>query len=249
MDLRPETEPRLEMVVKPVRSTGRRILVALSLVLLLLVAGVLTLLFVGGGATPQVAFLPDGYWKHPTGFQRVATQIRGFFSLAPQVRIHAEAFKTKKLGDFELAAQILERSAFVKTNGTAAWVLNEEDWERFQKGVGPLEKGERLFSPKITTVESMEGTMFAGNTVPIDGKNIEVGLNMNLLPERVAKTAVRLAYSFVFTEFKTNQIQTNASFVLRARVPNRGRVLVLQQREGQEQPMCVLVTVVALPGK
>ncbi|MDB6038791.1 MAG: hypothetical protein JWM99_2632, partial [Verrucomicrobiales bacterium] len=128
--------------------------------------------------------------------------------------------------------------AFSETNGIKLWLMTNARLHELQ-GVLSEKGNEILARPRVVAADGVEGSMYIGSVLPIQGTNRNVGLEMSVFP-RTRKSSTDLTLTLLSTEAVTNPssqskgvfpdavaIQTNLAVVPRVQIPSGMGVLLI----------------------
>lgn len=102
---------------------------------------------------------------------------------------------------------------FARSDGLRVWRLSESEVNSLRKRLKEATDDHILASSRVTTGDGAEAQIFCGSSIPINGKQQQVGFSVGLLP-RIRKGITDLTAVAVFSEAETNQT-TFVSKILR----------------------------------
>jgi hypothetical protein len=196
---------------------------------------------------PQnVVFIPVAQaFKDPNFLKQLVGKLRATFR--PQVQLRADIVSTSKIDSTKRAVKILGRPPLAETNGTLVWTLEETDVSRLTEYL-KVAKTDLIARPRIVVKDSLQGSMFAGNSVTVDGTNIGAGMDFRVLPKQKEKV-MDLTLGFSWTESTTDtnnstagvSIVTNTAFAVRSQIERGRRLLVVSETTSEKQPVLIFV--------
>jgi hypothetical protein len=131
------------------------------------------------------------------------------------------------------------------SNGFQVWILKDRELQTLRQQIKELPGTETISSPRIQTVSGVQGAMFVGQTVPVNGTNQEVGLSFKCLP-RLRREFIDLTSTLTFSEIqpgKPTAIKTNVAVRGRIQIPHGSGVLFLNTDRSQTNGKITLVTI------
>ena len=107
-----------------------------------------------------------------------------------------------------------------ETNGTKAWKLTAKEISNLQEQLQHRDDV-HILAPRMQTSDSIPSALFSGNTVKVNGTNVDVGLTVNFYP-RFKRGAVDLLGDVLSLELLTNNttIRTNLALATRLQLTN-----------------------------
>ena len=198
--------------------------------------------------------------REPNRLQRWVEALRAKMVKPPAavkprlVEIQVEIFTSDMLRSMENAAELIGGKPLAKKDGAQVWIRNYFD--DLNRNSNPLMIGRRFISnPRMMMEEGKIGSTFIGNSMPLGGTNIDVGLMMRMKAFR-GGTNDDLFLSVTDTKVMTGSnevasamVRTNFHVGARIQVPPQHRVLLVCDRKDGKGPVCVLVSAKWLPIK
>jgi hypothetical protein len=89
-------------------------------------------------------------------------------------------------------------------NGLQVWILESDAIRRLRQRLQELTSAQVVAQPRIQTASGIQGTLFVGQSVPVQGTNQEVGLTVKCLP-RIRRDRIDLTSTLLFTELRPNR--------------------------------------------
>lgn len=192
-----------------------------------------------------VLFLPYPY-RAPVGwFDRIATMVPmscGWFwrfmdrFRGPTVTLEAWVVELKtnvvnqspnSLGINPQRDLGLGQPAVESTKGAMVWRLGPNEISALQNRL-KKRSDVQVLAPSVSTSDSIQGTMFYGNTVSVSGAKVDVGLKVDFYP-RVKGGSLDLLAEVMSSELLTNSeiIRTNIALAARLQLSNGCGVFVV----------------------
>jgi len=78
-------------------------------------------------------------------------------------------------------AGLLPEPASAETNGLRGWILDGPALTGLMRQLEQM-GGRVIMSPRVQTAHAIEASLSVGNTIPVSGASVQVGLVMDLLP-------------------------------------------------------------------
>jgi hypothetical protein len=104
----------------------------------------------------------------------------------------------------QAVAALLDEPALAETNGLRGWILDGPALTGLKRRLE--QRGAReLMHPRVQTSHRIQSSMWVGNTVPMSGVPVQVGLALELLP-LVQPDGMELMSIFTATEASTNRM-------------------------------------------
>jgi len=94
--------------------------------------------------------------------------------------IDAEIIDCTPISDSALATLLLE-PALAQTNGLRGWILDSKKLVDLKRQIEQM-GGRVINRPRVQTAHSIQSSLSVGNTIPLSGVMVQVGLVMDLLP-------------------------------------------------------------------
>jgi hypothetical protein len=117
------------------------------------------------------------------------------------------------------------------TNGMRAWSLSPAELSSVLQRLKTIPDASLLGRPRAQTAAGTSARTFFGNTVPVAGKNVPVGLSLDVSPN-VRSGSIQLTIGFTSTEWvvpyqaKDTGLRTNLAVACRVMLPNSGGLVV-----------------------
>jgi hypothetical protein len=215
----------------------------LVLVLLALLVG-LVWFFAPAPPTVHIFSLEDGAKAlKPTLFQKALWRT-GLFRTRQSVLMQGTLMEIEDAAVAKLRTTTLTEPPLLMTNGVQIWILGDNELVSLAKTIREVSTNDIISSPRIQTASGMQGSIFVGNTVPINGVQTSVGIEMDLLPrshrDRIDVTTL-LKMTQPVTNMTTNSqatnaisIKTNLALAGHFRVQNGKGIFLLQDAEREK---------------
>ena len=78
-------------------------------------------------------------------------------------------------------ADLFPGPALAETNGLRGWILDDSTLTGLKRQL-ELMGGRVIMSPRVQTAHAIQASLSVGNTIPVSGASVQVGLVMDLLP-------------------------------------------------------------------
>jgi hypothetical protein len=144
-------------------------------------------------------------------------------------------------GESFLTSHPLPPPAFADANGLKIWLLSQSEINSLNRDLRQVSGPEILYMPGITTADGMQAQLTSGNTIPIRGSPVTVGLSIDLL-SRLRLNGADVTTIITLTEAITNQasgaaeapatgaldVQTDFKVASRMQVPKGFGAFLLQ---------------------
>jgi hypothetical protein len=203
---------------------------------------------------PDVEFLATTQaFKRPNALKRLALKVRNTIARRGGVVIRAEIVSTKGIESGKRLASVFGEAALGETNGILVWTLDQEDMNRLEKFLTDgVHKAELIANPRLVVSEYEEASMFAGSSLPVDGTNMNVGIDFRVLPRR-KKNAMDLTLGYSSTELSSVKgtnfewkatVVTNVIFAARVQIPKGKRLFVVSESQGKP-PTCIFCRLIS----
>lgn len=136
---------------------------------------------------------------------RLHDRIRGPLA---SILIDAKIIDCTGLSELVMAG-VLPEPALTETNGLRGWILDGPTLAALER---QLEQagGQVLTSPRVQTAHGIHSSMSVGNTVPVPGGSVQVGLVLELFP-LLQPDGTELMSILALTEAITNRVPSLAS--------------------------------------
>jgi hypothetical protein len=157
-------------------------------------------------------------------------------------------------------SEVAGKQDFTETNGVRVWLLPNTQLDQLRLRLQPIAGNEMVFSPRISTADGIQASMFVGSQMVLQGVTNQVGSVLDCLV-RVRKQVNELTTAISLTEVVTNDagpsntsvaiIKTNLDLAARLQVPKGSGVLILDTRADGEnrKRMAFILSVTQPPGK
>jgi hypothetical protein len=140
----------------------------------------------------------------------------------------------------------LRTPAYTNKNGLRIWILPDSEMARLRGSIHQALGYRLVSSPRVTTTDGGQASLFTGNSVPVGASQVNVGLVIDLLP-RVRPDSTDLTTVITLSETVTNQpdlntqprqtsgisIRTNFAAAVRIQIPKGSGIFLLDTSEGQ----------------
>ncbi len=78
-------------------------------------------------------------------------------------------------------ADLFPEPALAETNGLRTWILDDSTLTGLKRQLEEM-GGRVILSPRVQTAHAIQASLSVGNTIPVSGASVQVGLVMDLLP-------------------------------------------------------------------
>jgi hypothetical protein len=186
---------------------SKSLLLRVFLALVLLVG--IVWLFIPEPPPIQILSLEEGAKAlKPSLFQSML-QKTGLFRTRQSVLLQGTLMEIEERAAAQLMDKVLRQPPLLTTNGTQIWILNDSDLLALGKSLREISTNDIISSPRIQTGSGSPGSIFVGNTLPIQGVPTSVGIGIDLLP-RVHHDRVDLTTILKMTEAITISLPTSS---------------------------------------
>jgi hypothetical protein len=163
-------------------------------------------------------------------------------------------------GSAGVISEVAGKQDFTETNGVRVWLLPNAQLDQLRLRLQPIPGNEIVFSPRISTADGIQASMFAGSQMVLQGVTNQVGSVLDCLVQ-VHRQVNELTTAISLTEIITNDtgppnalvaiIKTNLDLAARLQVPKGSGVFILDTRAGAEnrKQMAFILSVTQPTGK
>jgi hypothetical protein len=158
---------------------------------------------------------------------------RRYWNTQPQILVDSSLLTLSAA-----AAEQTGLSALVATNseGTRAWILSPTELSDLLQRLKTTPEASLLSRPRAQTAAGTSARTFFGNTVLLAGKNVPVGLTLEVSP-KVRSGSIQLLLGFTSTKSIPSPaanatLSTNLAVACRVLLPNSGGLVVAGRKTG-----------------
>ena len=119
------------------------------------------------------------------------------------ILIDAEIIDCTEISDSAMATLLLE-PPLAETNGLRGWILDGQTLTDLKRQIEQM-GGRVMNHPRVQTAHAIQSSMSVGNTIPVSGALVQVGLAMDLLP-LIQPDGTDLISALTVTEAITNRL-------------------------------------------
>lgn len=119
------------------------------------------------------------------------------------ILLDTEIFDCTEISESAMATLLLE-PALAETNGLGGWILDGPTLTDLKQQIKQM-GGRVVNHPRVLTAHAIQSSMSVGNTIPVSGTLVQVGLAMDLLP-LVQPDGTDLMSALTVTEAITNRL-------------------------------------------
>ena len=153
---------------------------------------------------------------------------KSYWNRQPQILIDSSLLKLSAA-----SADQTGLGAAVATNsdGMRAWILSPAELSTLQQRLKAISDASFLARPRAQTAAGTRARTFFGNTVLVAGKNVPIGLTLDVAP-KVRSGSIQLLVGFTSTESAPSPLanaaalSTNLAVACRVLLPNSGGLVV-----------------------
>ncbi len=158
----------------------------------------------------------------------VARAERAFFGERKPVKVSTDIVRLTGAAFTNIEAALNpETPTFNHTNALKVWFLNEKQLKEFGPKILQTPGTEMWTNPQLLMADGMGGSIFTGQSVPINRKLTEVGFSMRCTTI-VHKDATEMLTEIVQSELIDARVQTNLEINARLNVPKGNGILLVK---------------------
>ncbi len=152
------------------------------------------------------------------------------------INIDAAIFSFKDWSESGVADLSLGKATFTGTNGVRVWLLPDSDLKALRQRLKQRPGSDLVSTPNINTAHRIDASLFVGHSVPIKGKQVQVGVVADFLP-RVRRDSTDLTANITLSDTVPDPaqvlaIRTNLAVSARMQIPRGSGVFLLDAGPG-----------------
>lgn len=152
------------------------------------------------------------------------------------INLDTAIFGFKEWSESTVAGLSLGKATFTGTNGVRVWILPDSDVKALRQRLKQGPGSDLVSTPNVSTAHGIGSRISVGHSVPIQGKQVQVGVVADFLP-RVRRDSTDLTANFTLSDTVPDPAQvlavrTNLAVSARMQIPRGSGVFLLDAGPG-----------------